>query len=156
MDGLIGPRGGRLRHGRDVCLFVLVVGCGCGQKTMIYSRLMHVIADDYSFVLYQNVHKATLSRVYYYQMESMNSWDQQHSFHTHMSKMTFLAGEAIFRPFRLPPKIPGTKTRLHSLILLSIAGYLAIIKIFWIFWIFWGLRTRCQALGSEKSEKASW
>ena len=73
MDGLIGPRGGRLRHGRAVCLFVLVVGCGCGQKTMIYSRLMHVIADDYSFVLYQNVHKATLSQVYYYQMESMNS-----------------------------------------------------------------------------------
>ena len=65
--------GGRLRHGRAVCLFVLVVGCGCGQKTMIYSRLMHVIADDYSFVLYQNVHKMTLSRVYYYQMESMNS-----------------------------------------------------------------------------------
>ena len=73
IDGLIGPRGGRLRHGRAVCLFVLVVGCGCGQKSMIYSRLMHVIADDYSFILYQNVHKATLSRVYYYQMESMNS-----------------------------------------------------------------------------------
>ena len=65
--------GGRLCHGHAVCLFVLVVGCGCGQKTMIYSRLMHVIADDYSFILYQNVHKATLSRVYYYQMESMNS-----------------------------------------------------------------------------------
>ena len=32
-----------------------------------------------------------------------------------MSKMTFLAGEAIFRPFHLPPKIPGPDTRFVSL-----------------------------------------
>ena len=35
IDGLIGPRGGRLRHGRVVWVFVLVVGCGCGQKSTI-------------------------------------------------------------------------------------------------------------------------
>ena len=29
------PLGGRLRHGHVVWLFVLVVGCGCGQKSTI-------------------------------------------------------------------------------------------------------------------------
>ena len=76
---------------------------------------MHVIADNYSFVLDQIVHKASLSQVYCYQLEYLNSWGQHHSFHTHMSKMTFLAGEVIFRPFQLQPKSSGPQTRLYSL-----------------------------------------
>ena len=68
---------------------------------------MHVIADGCSFVLDKYVHKVTLSQVYCYQVESMNSWDQLHSFHTPTYKNDIYGRQGIFLSVLAPTKNPG-------------------------------------------------